>query len=61
MWALLMTIYIIINPDQSHPFAKNIKEELEKSHSTGKVLITIAEQQPKKILRQKRTPLFSSK
>ena len=61
MWALLMTIYIIINPDQSHPFAKNIKEELEKSHSTGKVLTMIAEQQLKKILLQKGTPLFSSK
>ena len=56
-----MTIYIIINPDQSHPFAKNIKEELEKSHSTGKVLIMTAEQQLKKFLLQKRTPLFSSK
>ena len=61
IWALLMTIYIIINPDKSYPFAQNIKEELEKSHSTGKVLIMTAEQQLKKFLLQKRTPLFSSK
>ena len=61
IWALLMTIYIVINPDQSYPFAQDIKEELEKSHSTGKVLIMTAEQQLRKFLLQKRTPLFSSK
>ena len=44
-----MTIYIIISPDQLYPFAQDIKEELEKSHSTGKVLILQAEQQLKKI------------
>ena len=61
IWALLMTIYIVINPDQSYPFAQDIKEELEKSHSTGKVLIMTVEQQLKKFLLRKRTPLFSSK
>ena len=25
IWALLMTIYIIVNPDQSYPFAQDIK------------------------------------
>ena len=47
--------------DQLYPFARDIKEEREKSHSTGKVLILTAEQQLKKFLLQKRTPLFSSK
>ena len=61
MWALLMTIYILINPDQSYPFAQDSKEELEKSHSTGKVLTVTAEQQLRKFLLLKRTPLSSSK
>ena len=61
IWSLIMTIYIIINPDQLYPSEQDIKEELEKSHSTGKVLILTAEQQLKKFLLQKRTPLFSSK
>ena len=61
IWPLIMTIYIIINPDQLYPFAQDIKEELEKSHSTGKVLILTAEQQLKKFPLQKRTPLFSSR
>ena len=25
IWVLLMTIYIIVNPDQSYPFAQDIK------------------------------------
>ena len=61
MWALLMTIYILINPDQSYPFTQDSKEELVKSHSTGKVLTVTAEQQLKKFLLQKRAPLSSSK
>ena len=56
-----MTFYIIINPDQSYPFEQNIKEELEKSHSTEKVLIMTAEQQLKKFPLQKRPTLLSSK
>ena len=58
IWTLIITV---INPDQLYPFAQDIKEELEKSHSTGKVLILTVEQQLKKFPLQKRTPLFSSK
>ena len=31
-----MTIYVIINPNQSYPFEQDIKEELEKSHRLEK-------------------------
>ena len=54
-----MTIYIIISPDQLYPFAQDIKEELEKSHSTGKVLILQAEQQLKKNFFCKKEHLYS--
>ena len=56
-----MTTYVIINPDQVYPFAQDIKEGLEKSDSTGKVLILTAVQQLKKFPLQKRTSLFSPK
>ena len=56
-----MTTYIIINPDQVYPFAQDIKEGLEKSDSTGKVLILTAVQKLKKFPLQKRTSLFSPK
>ena len=36
IWALLMTIYIIINSDQSYLFAQDINEELKNLIVLGK-------------------------
>ena len=57
IWALLMTLFLVINPDQAHPFELNINES--KKNSTGKVFVTSAEQQLKGFLSRKEFPLFS--
>ena len=38
-----MTLFLVINPDQTHPFELNINES--RKNSTDKVFITSAEQQ----------------
>ena len=43
IWALLMTLFLVVNPDQIHPFELSINES--KKNSTGKVFVTSAEQQ----------------
>ena len=40
-----MTLFLVNNPDQTHPFELNINES--KKNSTGKVFVTSAEQQLK--------------
>ena len=53
-----MTLFLVINPDQTHPFERNINES--KKNSTGKVFVTSAEQQLKGFLSRKEFPLFST-
>ena len=57
IWALLMTLFLVINPDQTHPFECNINKC--KKNITGKVFVTSAEQQLKGFLLRKEFPLFS--
>ena len=57
IWALLMTLFLVINPDQTQPFELNINES--KKNSTGKMFVTSAEQQLKGFLSRKEFPLFS--
>ena len=58
IWALLMTLFLVINPDQTHPFELNINKS--KKNITGKVVfVTSAEQQLKGLLSRKEYPLFS--
>ena len=57
IWALLMTLFLVINPDQTHPFELNINES--RKNSTDKVFVTSAEQQLKGFLSRKEFPLFS--
>ena len=38
IWALLMTLFLVINPDQTHPFELNINES--RKNSTDKVFTT---------------------
>ena len=45
IWALLMTLFLVINPDQTHPFELNINES--RKNSTDKVFVNSAEQQLK--------------
>ena len=57
IWALLMTLFLVINPDQKHPFELNINEI--RKNSTDKVSVTSAEQKLKGLLSRKEFPLFS--
>ena len=57
IWALLMTLYLVINPDQTHLFELNINES--RKNSTDKVSVTSAEQKLKGFLSRKEFPLFS--
>ena len=57
IWALLMTLFFVINPDQTRPFELNISEN--KKNSTNKVFVTSAEQQLKGFFSCKEFPLFS--
>ena len=57
IWTLLLTLFLVMNPDQTHPFELNINES--KKNSTGKVFVTSAEQQLKGFLSRKEFPLFS--
>ena len=52
-----MTLFLVINPDQTHPFELNINES--RKNSTDKVFVTSAEQQLKGFLSRKEFPLFS--
>ena len=52
-----MTWFLVINPDQTHPFELNINAS--KKNSTGKVFVTSAEQQLKGFLSRKAFPMFS--
>ena len=57
IWALLMTLFLVINPDQTHQFELNINES--RKNSTDKVFVTSAEQQLKGFLPRKEYPLLS--
>ena len=57
IWALLMTLFVVIDPDQTHPFELNINES--RKSSADKVSATSAEQQLKGFLSRKEFPLFS--
>ena len=57
MWALLMTLFLVINPDQTHTFELTVNES--KKNSAGKAFLTSAEQQFKDFLSRMEFPLFS--
>ena len=40
IWTLLLTLLLVINPDQTHPFQLNINES--KKNSSVKVFVTSA-------------------
>ena len=52
-----MTLLLVINPDQAHPFQLNINGN--KKNSTGRAFVTSAEQQLEGFLSCKEIPLFS--
>ena len=56
IWASLMTFFLVINPDQTHPFELNVNES--KKSSTDKAFVTFAEQQLKGFLFRKEFLLF---
>ena len=51
IWALQITLFLVINPDETHPFELNIDES--RKNSTVKVFVTLAEQQLKDFLSRK--------
>ena len=51
IWALQITLFLVINPDETHPFELNINES--RKNSTVKVFVTLAEQQLKDFLSRK--------
>ena len=57
IWAALMTLFLVINLDQTHSFELNTNEN--KKNSTGRVFVTSAEQQLEGFLSCKEFPLFS--
>ena len=58
IWAAVMTLFVLLNPDQRYPFEKDIK--LLKAN-TGNVLLPSAELLLKKYLKEKRLPMSSTK
>ena len=56
IWDLLMTFFLVINPDQAHSFELNVNES--KKISTGKAFAISAEQQLKGFLFRKELLLF---
>ena len=50
-------MFLVINPDQTHPFELNINEKTK--NSTGRTFITSGEQQLEGFLYCKEFPLFS--
>ena len=57
IWALLMTMFLVINPDQTHLLELSINES--RKNITGKVFVTSADQQLKGLSSRKEFPLFS--
>ncbi|XP_066932674.1 uncharacterized protein [Clytia hemisphaerica] len=60
IWALIMTLFVVINPDQSYPFDVDIKR-LSKNIPKGKYLNIKPEAEFKRLLRKKSTPSVSAK
>ena len=58
IWAAVMTLFVLLNPDQRYPFEKDIK--LFKAN-TGNVLVPSAEHLLKKFLKDKSLPMSSAK
>ena len=58
IWAAVMTLFVLLNPDQRYPLQKDIK--LLKAN-TGNVFVPNAEHLLKKFLIDKRLPMSSAK
>ena len=58
IWAAVMMLFILLNPDQRYPFEKDIK--LLKAN-TGNVFVPSAEHLLKTFLKDKRLPMSSAK
>ena len=52
-----MTLFLVVNPDQTYPFELDINES--RKNSTGKVFVTSAEQELNSFLLRKEFALFS--